>query len=121
MNNIKASITKGNSNVRVAQAVDSTGEPVAIVPIENVLVINGFSVNPKASPHEAQQAGDAITAEAAKSARLEGVSKIWIVVSDQYDGPNVHTIRVVQEEVPQGLANHRIGFYSPVPPVTYLN
>jgi hypothetical protein len=120
-NNIKANITKHPSNVHTATATDATGKPIVICPVENILVINGVSINPSATAKEAEQAGDAITDEATKSARLEGVSKIWIVVSDEYKGSDARYIRVVEETIPQDLKTQRIGCYSPIPPVSYLN
>jgi hypothetical protein len=120
-NHIKARITKRPSNVHTATAKDATGKPIIMCPVENILVINGFAVDPKATPSEVDQAGDAITAEATKTARLEGVSKIWIVVSDEYKGSDARYIRVVEEKLPQDLPTQRIGCYSPIPPVTYLN
>jgi hypothetical protein len=120
-NNIKARITKRPSNVHTATVTDATGEPIIICPIENILVINGVSVNPQATSREVDKAGAAITSEAAKAARLEGVSKIWIVVSDEYQGSDARYIRVVEEKLRQDLPTQRIGCYSPIPPVTYLN
>jgi hypothetical protein len=121
MSKITASITKTPSNVRVAKAAYTDGAPLVIANVENILVINGFASNPSASPKEAWQSGDAITDEVIKSARLEGVSKVWVVAPDAYDGPDVRTIRVVEEKVPQALTSQRIGCYSPVPSVTLFN
>lgn len=118
---ITATITKTESNVRVAKATNAQGVGVALASLENILVIANPQRSPSASLEEAKHSGDAITGEVIKSARLEGVSRIWIVAPDSYDGPNVRTIRFVEEEVPQVLTKHRIGCYSPVPPVTYLN
>jgi hypothetical protein len=120
-NKITATITKTPSNVRVAQATDADGAPVVFASIENVLVVTGHSINPSATAEEARQSGDVITGEVIKSARLEGVSKIWVVAPDSYDGPDVRTIRVVEEKVPQALPTQRIGCYSPVPSVTLFN
>jgi hypothetical protein len=121
MNNIKASIVKGNSNVRVARATDPSGSPLVVAPIENILVVNGFAINPDAKSSEVEKGGDAIYAAVEKCARVEGVSKVWIVVPDDCDRPDVRTIRVVEEKVPQALATQRIGSCNPIPPVTYLN
>src|ERR1700730_6289327 len=107
-NKIKATITNTQNNVRVAKATDAEGAPLVFANVENILVINGLASNPSASKEECRQSGDAITGEVIKSARMEGVSKIWIVVPDNYDGPEVRTIRVVEEKVPQALTSQRI-------------
>ena len=120
-NKITATITKTQSNARVAKATDAEGAPVVFANIENILVVTGHSINPSATEDEARQSGDAITGEVIKSARLEGVSRIWVLAPDDYDGPDVRTIRVVEEKVPQTLTTQRIGCYSPVPSVSYLN
>ncbi len=120
-NKITATITKTPSNVRVAKATDAEGSPVVFVNIENILVVTGHSINPSASPEEARQSGDVITGEVIKSARLEGVSRVWVVAPDDYTGPDVRIIRVVEEKIPQALTTQRIGCYSPVPSVTLFN
>ena len=115
-NKITATITKTPSNVRVAKATDAEGSPVVFVNIENILVVTGHSINPSASPEEARQSGDAITGEVIKSARLEGVSRVWVVAPDSITtGPDVRTIRVVEEKVPQALTTQRIGCYIACP------
>lgn len=121
MSKITATITKTQSNVRFAQAKNKEGVPTALASVENILVIANPQSNPEVSIEEAVQSGNAITSEVIKSARLEGVSRIWVIAPDGYDGPDVRTIRFVEEKVPQILTSHRIGCYSPVPPVTYLN
>ena len=120
-NKITAAITTTQGNVRFAKATNAQGVSLALASVENILVIANPQTNPATTLEEAYQSGDAITDEVTKSARLEGVSRIWIVAPDSYDGPDVRTIRFIEEKVPQFSTTQRIGCYSPVPRLTYVN
>jgi hypothetical protein len=108
-NKITATITKTQSNVRIAKATNAKGVPVALASVENILVITNPQINPAMTLEEAHQSGNAITGAVINTARLDNVSRIWVVASDSYDGPDVRTIRIIEEKVPQFSTHNRLG------------
>ena len=69
-------IQADNPNLLIAKATNEKGEAVAYLTAENILLVDGYTFNPRSTPEESGKAGDAIDrALAATSAK-----RIWIVV-----------------------------------------
>ena len=92
-NNVQAE----NPNLLVAKASNENGEAVAYLTAENILLVDGYTINPESTPEEAGKAGDAIDRALAQNA---GATRIWMVVPN--DCPPIkgeHILRVYERKV----------------------
>lgn len=95
-------IQADNPNLLVAKASNESGETVAYLTAESILLVDGYTFNPQSTPEESGKAGDAIDHILSQRA---GVQKIWIVVpNDCLPIEGEHILRVVERKVFQPVA-----------------
>lgn len=99
-----------NAALRIASATNANGQAVAYCPIETAFVVNGYALNPNATPEDARKAGDYIEATLDREAQRAGVSKLLLVVPA--DHPSLATldgwadfreVRVFERRIPQSV------------------
>src|ERR1700691_209409 len=74
------------TSLRVASATNEAGETVCYCPIETVLMVSAYAVNPSATPEQAQRAGDAIDRQLEWHAQQAGIQKMLIVLPKDHPG-----------------------------------
>ena len=92
-----------NPNLLVAKAANEKGHLIAFVTAEPVLLVSSFVLNPKSTPIEVVNAGNAIDRALAQQA---GVSKFWIIIPPEapvMEGEKC--IRVMERKVYQPVVN----------------
>ena len=115
-----STIQADNPNLLIARATKS-GEVVAYVAAEPILLIDSFTFNPASDPSDTPQAGDAIDTALAQTA---GVNRLWIVVPDE--APTMKDekyIRVLERKVYQQPVTtvQRVGYDNSQSSVRFLN
>jgi hypothetical protein len=98
-----STIQADNPNVLIAKAANESGETVAFVSAEPVLLVNSFVLNPESNPIESQRAGNEIDRALAERA---GVQRMWVVIPQ--DAPAMQGekfIRVYERKVYQAVVN----------------
>jgi len=112
-----------NPNLQIAQAWNERGEVIALSPVENVLLVSAYAVNPTATQSEAQTAGDEIDAEIAAFAQRNGVSKMLLVVPADHpplDGEWKH-VRVYERPIDRSPTLGVVGYNSTSPSKFVIN
>jgi hypothetical protein len=99
----KSKIQADNPNLLIAKAANESGEVVAYLTAEPVLLVDGFVLNPNSDPIDLQKAGDVIDSALAQRA---GVNRMWVVIPD--GAPimeNEKFIRVHERKIYQPATN----------------
>ena len=73
-----------NPKLKIAQAVNQQGTTLVFCPVETVLMVSAYCVNPNVDPLTARNAGDYLDAAIAREAQKMGTSKIMIVVPEEF-------------------------------------
>jgi hypothetical protein len=111
--------TCSNSFDGVAQATNEIGEALCYINysrIDNVFLITNLSVNPLATPEEAQRAGDIIDLLIEKQAHSAGVTALLIPIPGQ---DKCEEIRTYTRKIPTVIMG--LGCHDSTPSLKFLN
>jgi hypothetical protein len=120
LSTIKARIVKCR-NGNVASAITDEGVALCYVfyiRIGDVFLITGVSVNPIASPKDAQLTGDLIDALLEQQASSAGISSLLMMVPGQ---DQCEEVRTYTRTIPQSAAMQGVGRYDNTPATHFLN
>jgi len=112
-----------NPSLRIAQVTDVQGNPLVFCPIEQVYMVRSFAVSPKATEAEARRAGDIIDQEIAHQAQRAGITKLLLVVPNNY--PNLpdekfEQVKIFVRKVAPAIAMQGVGYHAQSP-TQYVN
>lgn len=103
----KSNLQAENPNLLIAKATNPSGEVVAYVTAESILLVDGYVFNPKNTPIDLQRAGDALDSALAQRAGV----KMWVVIPN--DAPIMEGerfIRVYERKIHQRVTTtQRLG------------
>jgi hypothetical protein len=111
------------TSLRVASATNEDGEALCYCPIETVLMVSAYAVNPSITPEEAQRAGDAIDRQLEWHAQQAGIQKMLVVLPKDHPGlplDEFKEVRVFERKIPQS-AMMGLGSFNTKPAATFLN
>lgn len=111
-------------SLRIAVATNGQNQPIAYCPVEQILMVSAYAVNPNATAIEAQRGGDCLDAEIARHAQMHGISKLLIVVPENYDGlpkSELKTMRFYERTVPQTVSAYGVDCLTPSHATQYQN
>lgn len=104
-------IQADNPNLLVAKASDENGKAVAYLTAENILLVDGYAINPESAPGEAGRAGEYLDRALASRA---GVSRMWVVIPHEVPHQaGERQIRVLERKILTAMA-HEVGYSSRV-------
>jgi len=114
-----STIQADNPNVLVAKAANDSGETIAFVTAEPILLVDGYVFSPNSTDVDAQRAGNDIDKALAERA---GVQRMWVVIPDE--APPMRgerRIRVFERQVASQPATMQVGCATQKAAVGYLN
>jgi hypothetical protein len=111
-------------STRVATVTNANGETLAYCPVERILWLREYAVNPTIDPSEAQAAGDLIDYELEKLARDAGISKMLLVVPKDYPtepGDEFEQVKIFVRKVAPSVTAPGIDCFTPSQATQYLH
>jgi hypothetical protein len=114
-----STIQADNQNLLIAKAVDESGEVVAYVTAEPILLVDSYVLNPQSNREDDQKAGAAIDAALAQHA---GVQRMLVCIPDgapPMEGERV--LRVFERKVYQPVSNTQWLSSDTPSPAAYIN
>jgi hypothetical protein len=113
-----------STSMRVATVTNAKGETLVYCPVERILWLRGYAVNPTIDPSQAQAAGDLIDYELEKLAREAGISKLLLVVPKDYPtepGDEFEQVKIYVRKIAPALTTQDWGCSNQTSATQYQN
>lgn len=113
-------------SLRVACATDSQGAAICYCPIEQILMVRSFAVNPKATEAEATMAGNQLDQQIERLAQMNNISKLLLVLPKDHpalqddEWGDFKECKIYERKIPPAIGFNGVGCPTPSP-AQYIN